>query len=106
MVELPTLKDAAGTANLLCALFEVCKCEHFIEEVQGDDPDLASYLRIEERELEAGGCELDGRHPLRLTVTLNDAFPVFPLVSVAEHLTTVRPIGNRLPERGAQVTGT
>jgi hypothetical protein len=25
------------------------------EEVRGDDPDLASYLRIEERELEAGG---------------------------------------------------
>ncbi len=29
--------------------------ERFVEEVQGDDPDLASYLRIEERELEAGG---------------------------------------------------
>jgi len=29
--------------------------ERFIEEVRGDDPDLASYLRIEERELEAGG---------------------------------------------------
>ena len=27
----------------------------FIEEVRGDDPELASYLRIEERELEAGG---------------------------------------------------
>ena len=27
----------------------------FIEEVRGDDPGLASYLRIEERELEAGG---------------------------------------------------
>jgi hypothetical protein len=27
----------------------------FIEEVNGDDPDLVSYLRIEERELEAGG---------------------------------------------------
>jgi hypothetical protein len=27
----------------------------FIKEVQGDDPDIASYLRIEERELEAGG---------------------------------------------------
>ena len=25
--------------------------EHFIEEVRGDDPDLASYLRIEKREL-------------------------------------------------------
>jgi hypothetical protein len=28
--------------------------ERFIEEVRGDDPELASYLRIEERELEAG----------------------------------------------------
>jgi hypothetical protein len=25
--------------------------ERFIEEVHGDDPDLASYLRLEEREL-------------------------------------------------------
>jgi hypothetical protein len=29
--------------------------ERFIEEVRGDDPDRASYLRIEERELEAAG---------------------------------------------------
>jgi hypothetical protein len=29
--------------------------ERFLEEVRGDDPELASYLRIEERELEAGG---------------------------------------------------
>jgi hypothetical protein len=29
--------------------------ERFIEEVRHDDPGLASYLRIEERELEAGG---------------------------------------------------
>jgi hypothetical protein len=29
--------------------------ERFIEEVRGDDPELASHLRIEERELEAGG---------------------------------------------------
>ena len=28
--------------------------ERFIEEVRRDDPDLVSYLRIEERELEAG----------------------------------------------------
>jgi hypothetical protein len=26
-----------------------------LEEVRGDDRELASYLRIEERELEAGG---------------------------------------------------
>jgi hypothetical protein len=29
--------------------------ERFIGEVRGDDPELASYLRIEEREIEAGG---------------------------------------------------
>ena len=29
--------------------------ERFIEDVREDDPQLASYLRIEERELEAGG---------------------------------------------------
>jgi hypothetical protein len=29
--------------------------ERFIEEVQSDEPELAAYLRIEERELEAGG---------------------------------------------------
>jgi hypothetical protein len=28
--------------------------ERFVEEVFGDDPEVASYLRIEEREL--GGC--------------------------------------------------
>jgi hypothetical protein len=29
--------------------------ERFIEEIRGDDPELAKPLRIEERELEAGG---------------------------------------------------
>ena len=29
--------------------------EHFIEGVRGDDPKIAAKLRIEERELEAGG---------------------------------------------------
>ena len=29
--------------------------ERFIEEVRGDEPAPASYLRIEERELDAGG---------------------------------------------------
>jgi hypothetical protein len=29
--------------------------ERFIEEVRGDDPELAAKLRIEERELEVGG---------------------------------------------------
>ena len=35
--------------------------ERFIEEVRGDDPKLASNLRIEERALEAGGLQLN--HP-------------------------------------------
>ena len=29
--------------------------ERFIEEIRGDEPELAEPLRIEERELEAGG---------------------------------------------------
>ena len=29
--------------------------ERFIEEVRGDEPEMAAKLRIEERELEAGG---------------------------------------------------
>jgi hypothetical protein len=29
--------------------------ERFIEEVRGDDPEIAAKLRIEERELETGG---------------------------------------------------
>jgi hypothetical protein len=39
-------------------------------------------------------------------VTVNDALLVFALESAAEHLTTVRPTGNRLPDKGLQVTGT
>lgn len=29
--------------------------ERFVEEIRGDDPELASQLRIEERELDVGG---------------------------------------------------
>jgi hypothetical protein len=29
--------------------------ERFIEEVRGEDPEVAAKLRVEERELEAGG---------------------------------------------------
>jgi hypothetical protein len=36
---------------------------------------------------------------------LNEALAVFALESVAEQSTTVRPIRNRLPDRGVQVTG-
>ena len=31
--------------------------ERFIAEVRGDDPEIAAKLRIEERELEAGGLD-------------------------------------------------
>jgi len=31
------------------------RAERFIEEVRGDDPEVAAKLRVEERELEAGG---------------------------------------------------
>jgi hypothetical protein len=34
--------------------------ERFVEEVRSDDPELASYLRIERRELEAGGLNEGG----------------------------------------------
>jgi hypothetical protein len=35
----------------------ICRedAERFIEEVRDDEPQLASYLRVEERELQAGG---------------------------------------------------
>jgi len=33
--------------------------ERFVEEVRGDEPELATSLRIEERELEAGGGAAD-----------------------------------------------
>jgi len=42
------------------------EAERFIEEVRGDDPDLANYLRIEERELETG----DGRRSARRSALL------------------------------------
>jgi hypothetical protein len=41
-----------------------------------------------------------------LTVIRNFAVRVFSLASVALQLTIVRPIRNRLPDRGTQVTGT
>jgi hypothetical protein len=41
-----------------------------------------------------------------LTATTKVAFALFPLVSVAEHLTVVRPRLKRLPERGVQLART
>jgi hypothetical protein len=42
--------------------------ERFIDDVRGDDPELAKPLRIEERELEVGGR--NGDRPGRFTCTL------------------------------------
>ena len=46
-------------ANELSARLEVFirrdDADRFIEQVRGDDPEVAAKLRIEERELEAGG---------------------------------------------------
>ena len=41
--------------------------ERFVEEVRGDDPELAAHLRIDERELEAGVPRMiaDRRRPRR-----------------------------------------
>ena len=45
----------AAARQVIDALLTREDAERFIEEVRRDDPALASYLRIEERELEAGG---------------------------------------------------
>jgi hypothetical protein len=45
-------------------------------------------------------------HLRRVTVIVNLVVRVLPLVSVAEHVTTVRPMGNRLPDLGWHDTGT
>jgi hypothetical protein len=41
--------------NLEPSTFCMARTTRFIEEVRGDDPELASYLRIEERELNSVG---------------------------------------------------
>jgi hypothetical protein len=41
-----------------------------------------------------------------LTLTANLAAPALPLESVASHVTKVRPIGKRAPDRGAHATRT
>jgi len=53
------IDDALSPTFPLGDAVEVCvrreDAERFIEEVRGDEPELAESLRIEERELEAGG---------------------------------------------------
>jgi hypothetical protein len=51
--------DAVSPTFPLGRAVEVCvrreDAERFIEEVRGDEPELSAGLRIEERELDAGG---------------------------------------------------
>ena len=60
--------------------------ERFIEEVRGDDPDLASYLRIEERETEAALGSQD-RRSHRAILRGRWAFDSRPEASVAVTVT-------------------
>jgi hypothetical protein len=48
----PTLPDRHEAVELFVRREDA---ERFIEEVNNDEPELASFLRIEECELEAGG---------------------------------------------------
>jgi hypothetical protein len=47
------MPPARKTCSAPCS--KSVSADRFIEEVRGDDPELAANLRIEERELEAGG---------------------------------------------------
>jgi len=53
--EWPNEENAARLSTVTDALVVVWRQRHFIEEVCGDAPELATDLRIEERELETGG---------------------------------------------------
>jgi hypothetical protein len=50
-----SLSPTSPLGDSLDVFVRLEEAERFIEEVQGDDPELAKQLRIEERELEAGG---------------------------------------------------
>jgi hypothetical protein len=65
--------------------------ERFIEEVRRDDPELASSLRIEERELEAGGAELTPSGALRLLI----ARPA-PVLRIAQPRLRRKVVGHQL----------
>jgi hypothetical protein len=59
MLVFAVLDDSLSQRSLLGDSIEVFvrreDAEQFIEEVRRDEPELAALLRIEERELEAGG---------------------------------------------------
>jgi len=50
-------REAISTACAGSVIVSSVLVYAIIEEAHSDDPDLASYLRIEERELEAGGTD-------------------------------------------------
>jgi hypothetical protein len=50
-----TLSPTSPLGDCLDVFIRREDAERFIEEVKRDDPELAKPLRIEERELEAGG---------------------------------------------------
>ena len=50
-----SLSQASPLGDSIEAFIRREDAERFIEEVRSDDPELASHLRIEERELGVGG---------------------------------------------------
>src|SRR5438552_11161966 len=52
----PSIEENPGATRTRSTSSSAARtAERFIEEIRGDDPQLAAPLRIEERELEAGG---------------------------------------------------
>lgn len=47
-------RPTSRSADSLDVYIRRADAERFVEEVRGDDPELASHLQIAERELEAG----------------------------------------------------
>ena len=71
-----------------------------MEEVRGDDPELAGYLRIEDRELEAGGPELIVPQPLatRLTSALSTCLsPLAQRAGSCKALQAARTVASATP---------
>ena len=90
--------------------------ERFVEEVRGDEPELASYLLIEERELKTGGAELlaGSRRPLKRSrrtgryrreqVTVTRSLLILALVAVLT-VTSDAPAGGISDETCPNIAG-
>ena len=52
-----TLSPSSPLGDAIDVFVRRGDAERFIEEIRGDDPELAEPLRIEERELEPGGLK-------------------------------------------------